>query len=170
MRHFDCGVFFSMKYIFAYRYYYKFCVDGVWCYDESQRVMVSKTDVKANVQSVNHEDREVFEALACDSFAVKSRKPSIYSDEWSQQKPVYDGILPLRDSHPPFLPQHLSQNMLNKNTLVTTVDPIILPAPVSHVTFEHLYAQSIKDNLLVLASTTRYKKKCVTVIYYRPID
>ena len=96
-----------------YRYYYKFCVDGVWCFDESQRVMVSKTDVTANVQSVNHEDREVFEALACDSFAAKSRKPSLYSDEWSQQKPVFDNsMIPLRETHPPFLPPHLCQNML----------------------------------------------------------
>ncbi len=45
-------------------------------------------------------------------------------------------------------------------------DPVLLPEP-SHVTLDHLYAQSIRDDMLVLASTSRYRKKCVTVILYR---
>ena len=149
-------------------------MDGVWRHDESQEVIISKknTDVMANVQSVNHEDREVFEALACDSFAAKSRKPSLYCDEWSQQKPVLDcyKFPNQREIQPPFLPPHLSQNVLNKSQTSNNVDPIMLERPKSHVMMQHLYAQSIKDNLLVLASTTRYKKKCVTLIYYTPID
>ena len=36
-------------------------MDGVWCHDESQPFQVSKEDVKANVMTVKHEDREVFE-------------------------------------------------------------------------------------------------------------
>ncbi len=47
-------------------------------------------------------------------------------------------------------------------------DPVLLPEP-SHVTLDHLYAQSIRDDMLVLASTARYRKKCVTVVLYRPI-
>ena len=59
------------------------------------------------------------------------------------------------------------QVLLNKE-IVDTTDPVLLPEP-SHVTLEHLYAQSIRDNMLVLSSTTRFKKKCITTILYRPI-
>jgi hypothetical protein len=36
-------------------------------------------------------------------------------------------------------------------------DPNMLPEPQSHVMLNHLYAQSVKDNVLVMACTTRYK-------------
>ena len=133
-----------------------------------QPLMISRDDVRANVMTVKQEDREVFEALACDSFVAKSRKSSsnfFDTTQWTQTKPSYDNVT----SDPPFLPPHLSQNVLNKTTSFQT-DPALLPEPISHVMFQHLYAQSIKDHLLVLASTTRYKKKCVTIVYYTTIE
>ena len=146
------------------KYFYKFCVDGVWCHDESQPIIISSKEVTANVINVKIEDSEVFEALACDSFATKIHKFPL-SEEWTQSKPSFECNV-----SPPFLPPHLlSQNVLNKTSL-TGSDPVMLPPPSSHVMIQHLYAQSIKDNLLVLSSTTRYKKKCVTVLYYTMIE
>ncbi len=46
---------------------------------------------------------------------------------------------------------------------------MLLPEP-SHVSLHHLYAQSIRDNMLVLSSTSRYRKKCVTTILYKPLE
>lgn len=149
------------------KYYYKFWVDGNWCHDESQPLLISKDEVKANVMTVKMEDREVFEALACDSFATKKKDSFNFKDKWSQEKPTYEDVGPSQ-FNPPFLPPHLSQNILN--TSITSADPCLLPEPTSHVTMHHLYAQSIKENLLVLATTTRFKKKCVTIIYYKPIE
>ena len=121
--------------------------------------------------TVKPEDREVFEALACDSFATKNLRPKFISDQWTQRKPSFDECP--SDMNPPFLPPHLGHNsVLNstKTSISDPRDPELCPEPSSHVTLQHLYAQSIKDNLLVLASTTRYKKKCVTIVYYTSIE
>lgn len=65
------------------KYYYKFYVNNEWVVDESQPVssyMVRKPSgsghksskmAKANVITVKQEDMEVFQALACDSFATR---------------------------------------------------------------------------------------------------
>ena len=121
-----------------------------------------------------------FLALACDSFAMKNLTDKNYaSEDWTTMIPNFDelGPLPSSVSNPPFLPPHLSHNILNKKDFATAAksthyhaDSTILPEPMSHVMLHHLYAQSIRDHLLVFASTERYRKKCVTIIYYRPID
>ena len=62
------------------KYFYKFCVDTEWCLDESQAVAsymrknstgIGTKVVRANVITVKAEDKCVFEALACDSFATR---------------------------------------------------------------------------------------------------
>ena len=123
-----------------------------------------------------------FLALACDSFAMKNLTDKNYaSEDWTTIIPNFDelGPLPSSVSNPPFLPPHLSHNILNKKDFEAAkyssssthhADSTILPEPMSHVMLHHLYAQSIRDHLLVFASTERYRKKCVTIIYYRPID
>uniref|UniRef100_A0A672LDW2 Association with the SNF1 complex (ASC) domain-containing protein n=1 Tax=Sinocyclocheilus grahami TaxID=75366 RepID=A0A672LDW2_SINGR len=47
-------------------------------------------------------------------------------------------------------------------------DPALLPEP-NHVMLNHLYALSIKDGVMVLSATHRYKKKYVTSLLYKPI-
>ncbi|KAL7986743.1 hypothetical protein Chor_013026 [Crotalus horridus] len=44
----------------------------------------------------------------------------------------------------------------------------LLPEP-NHVMLNHLYALSIKDGVMVLSATHRYKKKYVTTLLYKPI-
>lgn len=51
------------------------------------------------------------------------------------------------------------QALLNSDPL-SPDDPSVLAAP-HHVTLNHLYALSIKDNVLVLGSTHRYKCVCM---------
>ncbi len=200
------------------KYYYKFCVDGEWTTDDSQPLATAvkpaasnsatsksrrrrksstseKTLMIANVIKVKAADKEVFEALACDSFAVnkdKLKSPDVFQPtSWGQVKPN-QSELKLTTCHPPFLPPQLSVNVLNKEMLrlqtaaasaasksdskfslsviPPPTDPEVLPEPSSHVMLQHVYAQSIKDHLLVLATTNRYRKKCITIVYYRPID
>jgi len=97
---------------------------------------------------------------------------------WGQHKPKNDdhaygsqsGTTPSSGSSgPPILPPHLVNIMLNKESPENRADPVLLPEPTSHVMLNHLYAQSIRDGMLVMASTARYKKKCITIVYYRPI-
>uniref|UniRef100_A0A3Q3DYM5 Protein kinase, AMP-activated, beta 1 non-catalytic subunit, a n=1 Tax=Hippocampus comes TaxID=109280 RepID=A0A3Q3DYM5_HIPCM len=57
--------------------------------------------------------------------------------------------------------------ILNKDTGISC-DPALLPEP-NHVMLNHLYALSIKDGVMVLSATHRYKKKYVTTLLYKPI-
>ena len=48
------------------------------------------------------------------------------------------------------------------------MDPVILHEP-SHVSLHHLYAQSIRENMLVLSSTTRNENlylQCLLYVYF----
>jgi hypothetical protein len=73
------------------------------------------------------------------------KKQSILAD-WEKKQP-----------QPPTLPPHLEKVLLNSNT-VSEEDNSVLHEP-NHVTLNHLYACSIKDNVMALATTSRYRKK-----------
>lgn len=45
------------------------------------------------------------------------------------------------------------------------VDSKLLPVP-QHVALNHLYCTAIKDGMMVLGITNRYKQKFVTTVYY----
>ena len=49
-----------------------------------------------------------------------------------------------------------------------SVEPTLLPEP-NHVMLNHLYALSIKDGVMVLSSTQRYRRKYVTTLLYKPM-
>ncbi|SPO20353.1 related to SIP2 - subunit of the Snf1 serine/threonine protein kinase complex [Ustilago trichophora] len=79
---------------------------------------------------------------------------------------------------PPALPRQLEKVILNSSpanpsngsTTGNTVDDnSILPAP-NHVVLNHLTASSIKGGVLAVGTTTRYKRKYVTTVYYRPVQ
>ncbi|TKY90898.1 hypothetical protein EX895_000896 [Sporisorium graminicola] len=80
--------------------------------------------------------------------------------------------------NPPALPRQLEKVILNSSpanpsngtTTGSTVDDnSILPAP-NHVVLNHLTASSIKGGVLAVGTTTRYKRKYVTTVYYRPVQ
>jgi hypothetical protein len=68
--------------------------------------------------------------------------------EWEKKQP-----------QPPGLPPHLEKVLLNSQT-VSEEDNSVLHEP-NHVTLNHLYACSIKDNVMALATTSRYRKKVI---------
>ena len=61
------------------------------------------------------------------------------------------------DARPPLLPPHLERVILNSSS-VSKDDNSGLPVP-HHVVLNHLYACSIRDGVMAVASTTRYRKK-----------
>ncbi|KAJ3135801.1 hypothetical protein HK100_002294, partial [Physocladia obscura] len=77
---------------------------------------------------------------------------------------------PLPTDPPPHLPPHLEKVFLNLPIPVTSHrdDNLILPVP-NGVTLNHLYACSIRDGVMALSTTTRYKQKYVTTILYKPV-
>ncbi|XP_054708272.1 5'-AMP-activated protein kinase subunit beta-1-like isoform X2 [Uloborus diversus] len=147
---------------------YKFQVDGQWIHAENQPTVDNNMGSKNNIVSVKKSDFEVFEALAIDSVsscsggsAFSSSSPESYSQEVPQRR-LYD-----KSTGPPILPPHLLEVILNKDVSLSN-EPILLPEP-NHVMLNHLYALSIKDGVMVLSATLRYKKKYVTTLLYKPI-
>ncbi|KAM3868339.1 5'-AMP-activated protein kinase subunit beta-1b [Diretmus argenteus] len=145
---------------------YKFCVDGQWTLDPTGAVVTTKTGTINNVIQVKTTDFEVFDALRIDSEEsadtdLSSSPPGPYLQDAYITK-AEDKI-----KHPPILPPHLLQVLLNKDTGISC-DPTLLPEP-NHVMLNHLYALSIKDGVMVLSATHRYKKKYVTTLLYKPI-
>ncbi|KAI8918883.1 hypothetical protein BC831DRAFT_482021 [Entophlyctis helioformis] len=67
---------------------------------------------------------------------------------------------------PPSLPPHMQRVLLNSKTI--TSDPYLLPVP-THVTLNHLYACSIRDGVMAIGVTSRYRKKYVTTVLYKPV-
>ncbi|XP_028284022.1 5'-AMP-activated protein kinase subunit beta-2 [Parambassis ranga] len=146
---------------------YKFFVDGQWMHDPSEPVVTSQLGTINNLIQVKKSDFEVFDALQVDSLEcsdtsdLSSSPPGPYGQEQYVFRP---------EEHfkaPPILPPHLLQVILNKDTNISC-DPALLPEP-NHVMLNHLYALSIKDGVMVLSATHRYKKKYVTSLLYKPI-
>ncbi|KAH8372146.1 hypothetical protein KR093_010176 [Drosophila rubida] len=160
---------------------YKFCVDGEWKHDPKLKSVENNEGDKNNLVSVRASDFEVFQALAKDSENVPNYAEREYSQEVPQVKP-WEKV-----SGPPVLPPHLLQVILNKDTPLSVrstsaetrlraidefsllqCEPTLLPEP-NHVMLNHLYALSIKDGVMVLSATHRYRKKYVTTLLYKPI-
>uniref|UniRef100_A0A8V0YSI7 Protein kinase AMP-activated non-catalytic subunit beta 2 n=1 Tax=Gallus gallus TaxID=9031 RepID=A0A8V0YSI7_CHICK len=146
---------------------YKFFVDGQWVHDPSEPVVTSQMGTINNLIHVKKSDFEVFDALKVDSLEssetsdLSSSPPGPYGQEMYVYRPEE------RFKSPPILPPHLLQVILNKDTNISC-DPALLPEP-NHVMLNHLYALSIKDGVMVLSATHRYKKKYVTTLLYKPI-
>ncbi|XP_010874629.2 5'-AMP-activated protein kinase subunit beta-1b [Esox lucius] len=146
---------------------YKFCVDGHWTLDPTGAVLTTKTGTVNNVIQVKRTDFEVFDALMVDSQECADMSDFSSSPPGPYRQDPYITKTDTKLKNPPILPPHLLQVLLNKDTGVSC-DPALLPEP-NHVMLNHLYALSIKDGVMVLSATHRYKKKYVTTLLYKPI-
>lgn len=75
---------------------------------------------------------------------------------------------------PPLLPPHLEKVLLNAVPIHPeglpkgVEDSWLLPVP-NHVVLNHLYACSIRDGVMAVAGTSRYRNKYITTIFYKPV-
>jgi len=163
---------------------FKFLVDGAWMCEPNGPKTDNAVGTQNNVLTIDKADFEVFDALDKDlqstpaggseltSGVNQTAGSSSVSDRDMEKSKPYGQEIPERRDfekahHPPVLPPHLLQVILNKDTPVSC-DPNVLPEP-NHVMLNHLYALSIKDGVMVLSATHRYRKKYVTTLLYRPI-
>lgn len=154
---------------------YKFNVDGEWINDPNSPVVETSQGFKNNVIKVQKADFDAFEALDMDSAAVAkaaahkrlqmNSAAGASCHNFSQEIPP-TGLFENRTG-PPILPPHLLQVILNKDTPMSC-EPTLLPEP-NRVMLNHLYALSIKDGVMVLSSTQRFRKKYVTTLLYKPM-
>ncbi|XP_062855484.1 5'-AMP-activated protein kinase subunit beta-1b [Trichomycterus rosablanca] len=146
---------------------YKFYVDGHWMLDHKKPVVTTKSGIVNNVVMIHKKDYKVFDALESDSEGCADVSDFSSSPPGPYHQEPYLVKSEDRLRSPPILPPHLLQVLLNKDTGVSC-DPALLPEP-NHVMLNHLYALSIKDGVVVLSATHRYKKKYVTTLLYKPI-
>jgi len=158
---------------------FKFYVDGQWICDNSLPKTDNPLGSENNVILIDRGDFEVFGALDRDLAAVSLTKgscdmvsPDNSTNTLEDVQKTFGQDVPDRrefekSTNPPVLPPHLLQVILNKDTPVAC-DPNILPEP-NHVMLNHLYALSIRDGVMVLSGTHRYRKKYVTTLMYKPI-
>eukprot|EP00565_Helicotheca_tamesis_P006362 CAMPEP_0185728200 /NCGR_PEP_ID=MMETSP1171-20130828/3632_1 /TAXON_ID=374046 /ORGANISM="Helicotheca tamensis, Strain CCMP826" /LENGTH=356 /DNA_ID=CAMNT_0028396879 /DNA_START=61 /DNA_END=1131 /DNA_ORIENTATION=- len=103
-----------------------------------------------------------------DSDAPPGAAPAATSSKPDRDGEVFTHSMPDLDEYtkePPPLPPHLRHIILNKPPQLQ--DTAALPVP-QHVALNHLYCTAIKDNMMVLGITQRYKTKFVTTVYYSP--
>jgi len=164
---------------------YKFLVDGQWITDPHAPTIENNAGFKNNIIHVQKEDFDAFEALDMDLATVikaqshKAAKANQVKPQvnFGQEMPnlVNPTGVPIsgssgsesRSSGPPILPPHLLQVILNKDTPLSC-EPTLLPEP-NHVMLNHLYALSIKDGVMVLSTTQRFKRKYITTLLYKPM-
>lgn len=162
---------------------FKFIVDDEWRFAPDQPT-VADIDGRIN----NFIDVTDFKAYTGDKEFEKERAAADYNgaftpadgdgDDSSGGKKgqaradsdgeVYGHSMPDLDEYtkePPPLPPHLRHIILNKPPQLQ--DTAALPVP-QHVALNHLYCTAIKDNMMVLGITQRYKTKSCTTVYYSP--
>ncbi|KAG5513182.1 hypothetical protein PMAC_001552 [Pneumocystis sp. 'macacae'] len=154
---------------------FKFFVDNEWkCSDE----LATATDSSGNLFNYI----EVSET--CLSSVLQNDKQSTLTDHRVNKPPeTYTSKIPaflhialennahcmLPESYiPPSLPPHLEKVILNSNSTMKD-DQSVLPNP-NHVVLNHLAACSIRNGVLAVSVTTRFRSKYVTTILYRPIS
>lgn len=162
---------------------FKYLVDGHWIHDPSQKTSNDTFGGCNNVMVVTESDFDATEALLSDecsgSTGTMSNKSSSPSLTRLSPPGSYTNLVPdtrntnsdfieaLSSSVPPALPPHLLNVILNKEGF-DDEDPTILPTP-NHVALNHLYALSIKDSVMTMSATHRYKRKYITTLFYKPI-
>ena len=163
---------------------FKFIVDDEWRFAPDQPTVadiegrinnfIDVTDFKAYTG-----DREFEKEKAAAEYGYDGEEPESADADDSDgsgttpNRPDKDGevfshTMPDLDDYtkePPPLPPHLRHIILNKPPQLQ--DTAALPVP-QHVALNHLYCTAIKDNMMVLGITQRYKTKCVTTVYYSP--
>lgn len=158
---------------------YKFLVDGRWACLPDEPQVVGDIGTPNNVISVTESDCDPFAALEKDDVvgAASGGESSAPGPNFSPIKApsTYSQYIPPRDPAgfnflrhgPPLLPPHLLQSVLNAE-VAPHMDPIMLPPP-NHVVLDHTFTLSIRDGVMVLSTTHRYRQKFVTTLLYRPI-
>jgi len=149
---------------------FKFIVDDEWRFAPDQPTVadiegrinnfIDVSDFKAYTGDKNFEDR----VESCGLPVLGEGADTKFTSEeegFSNNMPDLDEYT----KEPPPLPPHLRHIILNKPPQLS--DTAALPVP-QHVALNHLYCTAIKDNMMVLGVTQRYKTKFVTTVYYSP--
>lgn len=150
---------------------YKFIVDGRWKHAPEQPVVTDAQGDVNNLLEIQVYDTAELQAGAAASppgqygqfltpqeFPAATQQPST-----TNTASFFDYTKP-----PPALPPHLQRSVLNMPQLEE--DSQMLPLP-HHVMLNHLYLmrRETGQDMVILGTTTRYRSKFVTTVFYKPV-
>ncbi|KAI9797511.1 MAG: hypothetical protein M1833_005422 [Piccolia ochrophora] len=94
--------------------------------------------------------------------------PCLLDIDMGEDTPAYQRAAPCVSSlpQPPSLPLFLGKSILNGSTPMKD-DASVLTMP-NHTVLNHLATSSIKNGVLATSGTTRFKRKYITTILYKP--
>lgn len=179
------------------RHRYRFIVDGQEMVNTDDRIEVDpKTGERYNYINIEKSDFDIFNALEDDDNAIKLEKSQNeqnhdnlkfrarleqHEDEDFEAEEFDDFCQDVPDKNmlkkigqkdkklsPALLPPHLLQKILLNEEVHQSYEPSLLPEP-QHVMLNHLYALAIRNGVMALSATGRYKKKFVTTLLYKPL-
>ncbi|KAF9408924.1 hypothetical protein BGZ94_002147 [Podila epigama] len=84
----------------------------------------------------------------------------------SSSSKMFESTSSISNEPPPALPPHLEKVILNN--VPSKEDNSVLPVP-NHVVLNHLYACSVKEGVLSISVTSRYRKKYITTVFIKPV-
>lgn len=124
--------------------------------------------VPETVLRAQEEDEEYRERLEAQGIDPDQHRSQLHPDDDDDAPSI---------PPPPSLPRQLEKVILNSSPANPALVPAgglvddnsILPAP-NHVVLNHLTASAIKGGVLAVGTTTRYKRKYVTTVFYRPVQ
>ncbi|KAH8044974.1 amylopectin binding protein [Aureococcus anophagefferens] len=131
---------------------FKFVVDDECAAPDQPTV----ADIEGRIN--NFIDVSDFDAYTGDENFLLRRTKSVGGELYTREIPDLDEYT----KDPPPLPPHLRHIILNKAP--PSNDPNALPVP-QHVALNHLYCTAIKDGMMVLGVTLRYRQKACTTVY-----
>lgn len=135
---------------------FKFIVDDEWRFAPDQPTVA---DIEGRIN--NFIDVSDFQQAYTgdDDFLNPHKEPIVQNEIFTQVRPELEEYT----KEPPPLPPHLRHIILNKVPPVNDAAALSIP---QHVALNHLYCTAIKDGMMVLGITQRYREKFVTCIYY----
>ncbi|KAI3378225.1 hypothetical protein SNEBB_009122 [Seison nebaliae] len=159
----------------CYSYRYRTGNGEMFCDKE----VITDTDdngITMNFISVVKTDENYEEALDSDQRTIAEDEPVTSSCDSFEDEDNYMQLIPDRSQledwtkerkGPPQIPPQLNNIILN-NDIPNACEPMLLQEP-HHTMLKHLCALSIKDGVMVLSSTHRFRKKFITTVLYKPL-
>eukprot|EP00842_Homolaphlyctis_polyrhiza_P001984 jgi/Hompol1/2787/HPOL_000379-RA len=163
---------------------FKFIVDDEWRYSEDMPITSDAEGNLVNYLEVTDEQGDQqgdgldgLSYLDDHGSSLAAPRPESPIESYTSETPTYlqsgrfragrNSVESLPFDPPPTLPPHLQRVILNSKA-ISAKEPYVLPAP-THVTLNHLYACSIRDGVMAIGCTTRYRKKYITTVLYKPV-
>lgn len=148
----------------------KFYVDGEWKTSDSMAVATDSSGNFVNYIEASLSDEYL--ALTRSRSAVAALPAKAPIESWTNTIPSFmtpsEELLNSPAMIPPSLPPHLEKVILNTSN-ERKDDHSVLPHP-NHVVLNHLAASSIRNGVLAVSASTRYRRKYVTTILYKPAN